>query len=326
MRGYVIKKVALALLTLFLVLTFDFVLFRLLPDDPLDVLSRFSGATEPDKVAELTQTYALDEPVFPNQYVVFLKQMVTLDLGEEFSRGLPAWSLIWRFAPPTFLLVGSATVLAAVIGISIGMLGGWRRAGPVDRGATGFSVVMFCIPPFVLATVLVTIFAGVLQWFPASGARSITDVTGSAWLLDRWNHLFLPLIALTLTALAPFYLVMRESMVDVLGEDYLTLARAKGVDDRSVRKQARGPQRVAADQHPARVQHGRDPVGLDRGGVRVRLSGARLADRDGDEDPQLPGAARRVPAVRGDGDRLQPRRRHHVRVVGPPCAKSVTAG
>ena len=119
-------------------------------------------------MAELTQIYALDEPIFPNQYVVFLKQMVTLDLGEEFSRGLPAWSLIWRFAPPTFLLVGIATVLAAVIGISIGMLGGWRRAGPVDRGATGFSVVMFCIPPFVLATVLVTIFAGVLQWFPAS--------------------------------------------------------------------------------------------------------------------------------------------------------------
>jgi len=117
MRGYVIKKVALAVLTLFLVLSFDFVLFRLLPDDPLDVLSRFSGATEPDKVAELTQTYALDEPVFPNQYVVFLKQMVTLDLGEEFSRGMPAWSLIWRFAPPTFFLVGIATVLAAVIGI-----------------------------------------------------------------------------------------------------------------------------------------------------------------------------------------------------------------
>jgi peptide/nickel transport system permease protein len=88
----------------------------------------------------------------------------------------------------------------------------------------------------VLATVLVTIFAGVLQWFPASGARSIVDVSGSAWLLDRWNHLFLPLIALTLTALAPFYLVMRESMVDVMGEDYLTLARAKGVADRSVRQ------------------------------------------------------------------------------------------
>ena len=236
MRGYVFKKVAIALLTLFLVLTFDFVLFRLLPDDPIDVLSGFSGATEPDKVAELTQIYALDEPIFPNQYVVVLKHMVTLDLGEEFSRGLPAWSLIWRFAPPTFFLVGIATVLAAVIGISIGMLGGWRRAGPVDRGATGFSVVMFCIPPFVLATVLVTIFAGVLQWFPASGARSIVDVSGSAWLLDRWNHLFLPLIALTLSALAPFYLVMRESMVDVMGEDYLMLARAKGVADRSVRQ------------------------------------------------------------------------------------------
>jgi peptide/nickel transport system permease protein len=235
MRGYVVKKVLLALLTLFLVLTFDFVLFRLIPDDPLDVLSRFSGATEPDKVAELTQTYALDEPVFPDQYVVFLKQMVTLDLGEEFSRGMPTWSVIWRFAPPTFFLVGISTLLAAVIGISVGTIGGWRRAGPVDRGATGVAVVLFCIPPFVLAAVLVTVFAGVLGWFPTSGARSLGELTGSAWFFDRWNHLVLPLIALTMTALAPFYLVMRESMVDVMGEDYLTLARAKGIDDRTVR-------------------------------------------------------------------------------------------
>jgi peptide/nickel transport system permease protein len=235
-QAYVAKKVLLALLTLFFVLTLDFLLFRVLPDNPLDVLHRFAGASEPDKVAELTQRNALDEPIFPDQFLVFLRQMVTLDLGEEFSRGEPAWSVIRRFAPPTFFLMGTATVLAATIGVSLGAVGGWRRAGPLDRGATGFSLVMMCVPPFVLAAMLVTVFgSGVLGWFPSSGTRSLDELSGLTWAVDRLNHAFLPVVALTLPAIAPFYLITRESMVDVLGEDFLTLATAKGLRERAIR-------------------------------------------------------------------------------------------
>ena len=236
MRAYVLRKSSLAVLTLFLVLSFDFVLFRLVPENPLDVLASFSGATDVDKVQELTTEYALDRPVFPDQYVVFLRQMITLDLGEQFSEGGSTWSLIARFAWPTLFLVGGATLLAAAIGVSAGIAGGWRRTGPLDRGATVFSVVTMSTPPFVLAMLIVTVLGpGVLGWFPGSGARGLEEVEGIAWVTDRLNHAFLPMLTLTLAAIGPFFLVMRESMVDVLGEDYLVVARAKGVAEERVR-------------------------------------------------------------------------------------------
>ncbi|MGZ5290002.1 MAG: ABC transporter permease [Actinomycetota bacterium] len=235
MRRYVARKVFAAFVTLFLVLVFDFMIFRLLPNDPLDVLARSVGASEADKVEELTKQYALDQPVFPDQFVVFLRQTATLDFGEEFSRGLPTWSVIGRFAPPTFILIGTATVLAAAAGIALGIRGGWRRTGALDRGATGLAVLLMSTPPFLLAMLMVTVFGGILRWFPVSGARSLGDVDGLALLADRMNHAVLPLITLTLVAFGPFYLIMRQSMVDTLGEDFLVTARAKGIGEQAVR-------------------------------------------------------------------------------------------
>lgn len=234
-RRYVARKVFAAVVTLFLVLVFDFMIFRLLPNDPLDVLARSVGASEADKVEELTKQYALDQPVFPDQFVVFLRQTVTLDLGEEFSRGLPTWSVIGRFAPPTFFLIGTATALAAAAGIALGIRGGWRRTGTLDRGATGLAVLLMSTPPFLLAMLMVTVFGGILRWFPVSGARSLGDVDGLALVADRMNHAVLPLITLTLVAFGPFYLIMRQSMVDTLGEDFLVTARAKGIGEQAVR-------------------------------------------------------------------------------------------
>ena len=235
MRRYVARKVFAAFVTLFLVLVFDFMIFRLLPNDPLDVLARSVGASEADKVEELTKQYALDQPVFPDQFVVFLRQTATLDFGEEFSRGLPTWSVIGRFAPPTFFLIGTATVLAAGAGIALGIRGGWRRTGALDRGATGLAVLLMSTPPFLLAMLMVTVFGGILRWFPVSGARSLGDVGGLALLADRMNHAVLPLITLALVAFGPFYLIMRQSMVDTLGEDFLVTARAKGIGEQAVR-------------------------------------------------------------------------------------------
>jgi len=234
-RRYVARKVFAASVTLLLVLLFDFMLFRLLPNDPLDVLANAAGASEADKVEELTKEYALDQPVFPDQFVVFLRQTATLDFGEEFSRGLPTWSVIRRFAPPSIFLMGAATILAAGAGIALGIRGGWKRAGPLDRGATGIAVVLMSTPPFLMAMLMVTVFGGILRWFPVSGSRSLVEVGGLSWVADRWNHAVLPLITLTLVAFGPFYLVMRQSMVDTIGEDYLVTARAKGVGEEAVR-------------------------------------------------------------------------------------------
>ena len=314
MRRYVARKVFAAFVTLFLVLVFDFMIFRLLPNDPLDVLARSVGASEADKVEELTKQYALDQPVFPDQFVVFLRQTATLDFGEEFSRGLPTWSVIGRFAPPTFFLIGTATVLAAGAGIALGIRGGWRRTGALDRGATGLAVLLMSTPPFLLAMLMVTVFGGILRWFPVSGARSLGDVDGLALLADRMNHAVLPLITLALVAFGPFYLIMRQSMVDTLGEDFLVTARAKGIGEQAVRNRHAVQERAAADRVAARPQPRRGAERLDRDRVRVRLSGARAADGDGVDHEELPRAPGDVPVVQRGHDLREPGRRPHVRL------------
>jgi len=235
MRWYVARKVFAALATLFLVLLFDFMIFRLLPNDPLDVLARSAGASETDKVKELTKEYALDEPVFPNQFVVFLRQTATLNFGEEFSRGLPTWTVIRRFALPSIFLMGTATMLAAGAGIALGIRSGWKRSGPLDRTATGLAVLLMSTPPLLMAMLMATVFGGMLRWFPVSGARSLGQVSGLAWAADRLNHAVLPMITLTFVAFGPFFLIMRQSMVDTLGEDFLVTARAKGIGEVAVR-------------------------------------------------------------------------------------------
>ncbi len=136
---------------------------------------------------------------------------------------------------PTVVLVGISTLFAAVIGIVLGIYAGWRRGGKADVGSMGVSLVFYSMPEFWLGMLLILLFSTTLGWFPASGRVSLgQDLTGVDYIADVLNHLFLPTLTLTLAFLAEFYLVMRSSLLDVLGEDYITTARAKGVREKFV--------------------------------------------------------------------------------------------
>ena len=141
------------------------------------------------------------------------------------------WSRVW----PTVLLVGLGTLLSTVIGIWIGIKGGWRRGSAFDTTTLYGSLALYSIPEGWLGMLLLLVLSGMLGLFPAGGYESGGE-TGVARLVDVLNHLFLPLLTLTLGYLGQYAIIMRSSMIDVTHEDFVMSARAKGVPEYQVRR------------------------------------------------------------------------------------------
>jgi peptide/nickel transport system permease protein len=236
-RVYVLKKVVHAALTLAFVLVFNFVLFRVMPSDPVKILTRTSGLElTAEQQRELLRDYGLDKPLFPGQFLDYVGDVLRGDLGVSFLfPGEPVMDVFLRNLWPTVLLVGISTVLSTVIGVLMGIRSGWRRGSAFDLGSMGVSLVLYSMPEFWLGMMLLILFATTLGWFPTGGRISTAaGLSGLEHLADVANHLVLPVLTLTLAYLGEYYLVMRSSLLDVLGEDYITTARAKGLREKLV--------------------------------------------------------------------------------------------
>lgn len=230
-RRYVVGKCLQAVATLFFVLTFNFFLFRVMPSDPVSLLARAEKLTAED-IAEQKAALGLDKPLV-EQYVFYLRQTVTGELGLSLKSARPVMNSIAPRVLPTLLLVGLGTTLATVIGVMVGARGGWRRGSRFDTSTLYGSLVFYSMPEGWLGMILLLIFSGWLGWFPAGGFES-GDETGIARLLDIARHLFLPLLTLTLGYVGSYSIVMRSSVLEVKEEGFVETARAKGVPDRLV--------------------------------------------------------------------------------------------
>lgn len=235
---YVGGLVAGSLGSLMFVLVVNFFLFRVLPGDPARTLGRGRFTSE-EQLAEFNRTYGLDQSL-PQQFVTFLKNTLTGDLGISLKYRVPVSDLILDRLWPTLLLVGTSTILAAVIGVWLGVRGAWNRGGAFDKTSTGTSLTLYSMPEWWLGLLLIAVFA--VGWgpipgiFPTGGLHSADADPGTlSGVLDTAWHLTLPVITLTLAYLAEYALIMRSSLLDELGEDYLTTARAKGLRDIAVR-------------------------------------------------------------------------------------------
>jgi peptide/nickel transport system permease protein len=231
-RRYLLSKCLQAVVTLWFVLTFNFFLFRVLPGDPIGMLAR-SQKLSPADIAALRHDQGLDLPM-AQQYVVYMKNVLTGNLGQSLRNGLPVRDLIGSRMWPTVLLVGLGTILASWLGVLIGIRGGWRRGSRFDTTSQYSSLVLYAMPEGWLGMLLLLVFSGWLHWFPAGGYAS-ADKTGVAHLVDLLDHLFLPLLTLTLGYIGGYAIVMRSSMIDTINEDFVHTARAKGVPERLVR-------------------------------------------------------------------------------------------
>jgi peptide/nickel transport system permease protein len=232
---FVGRKVLGSISTLLFVVVFNFFLFRILQDDPVGSLFRGSRVPQ-SKLDELRSQFGLDEPL-PTQFVLYLRETAQLNFGLSYQTRQPVWDEIQSKIWPTVLLVGVSAILAAVLGIVGGFIAAWRRGSTTDYTITSSTMLFYSMPDFWLGMLLLVTFAVALPWFPVGGMYDLSaSTTGVAAWIDRLHHLALPALTLTLAYLGEYAIVARSSLLEVMNEDYLTVARAKGLRDALVRR------------------------------------------------------------------------------------------
>ncbi|WP_161974228.1 ABC transporter permease [Rhizobium deserti] len=226
MIRYILQRLAGMILVMFLVVTIVFIIVRVTPGDPAAVM--LGPDATPQDVAELRSRLGLDQSI-GLQYFFYLAQLLRGDLGQSIFLNMPVASALLDRAEPTFFLTLFSLAIASVIALPIGIYAAYRRGSFIDQAATTIAMLAASIPSFWLGLILMQIFAVRLNLFPVSGYGG----PGSSFF-DRMYHLTLPAFALGLVSSALILRFTRASMLDVLGDDYVRTARAKGLAERHV--------------------------------------------------------------------------------------------
>ena len=229
------RKALGSALTFVFVLVFNFFLFRIVPKDPIGSL--FRGRNVPRETLDnLRAAFGLDEPVL-TQFFYYVRETLQGNLGISYQSRQPVWDEIVDAIPATVALVGASAIISALIGTLLGIVAAWRRNTWKDHSITSGTMVFYSMPDFWLGMLLLVAFAVVWPIFPVGGIVDAgSTATGIDLLLDQLHHLFLPALTLTLAYLGEYVLITRSSLLEVMGEDYLIVARAKGLRDKIVRR------------------------------------------------------------------------------------------
>jgi ABC-type dipeptide/oligopeptide/nickel transport system permease component len=229
---YVIKRGFFALVTIFVAITINFFLFRVLPGSAVSDLSRVPRAT-PKLQHALTAEFGLDKPKW-EQYLIYLKELLHGNMGVSFTYQQPVSHLLLADLKNTIPMVTVGTVAAIIVGVFTGVLSAWRRGSMPDHVSTNLAIFAYAFPTQWLGLMLLIIFAGTLP----AGGMSNPFVFGAEPFLqhlgDVAKHMILPAATLMLTAYGSYTLVVRSSMLETLGEDYVLTARAKGLPTRRI--------------------------------------------------------------------------------------------
>lgn len=212
----------------------NFTLIHIAPGDVVETIVGEMGGASEETIKQLRATYGLDRS-YPEQLGIYLKRVVTGDLGQSVYFNKPVLSLILERIPATVLLVFTALVMALILGVVLGVLSAWVPRSWFAAVVNIFSVFGFSAPVFWSGLILLLIFAVWIPLVPASGMFDVVkDAKGFARVLDVLHHLVLPAFTLALIYLALYARLSRASMLEVLGSDYVRTARAKGLPERTV--------------------------------------------------------------------------------------------
>jgi ABC-type dipeptide/oligopeptide/nickel transport system permease component len=229
---FVIKRGFFALVTVFVAITINFFLFRVLPGNAVTDLARVPQSS-PQLRHALTVEFGLDKPKW-EQYVIYLKQLLHGNMGISFANQQPVSHLLLTDLKNTIPMVTVGTLAAVVIGVFTGVLSAWRRGSPPDHISTNLAIFAYAFPTQWLGMMLLILFAGVL---PSAGMTNpFLFGPEPFWqhLGDVGQHMILPAATLMLTAYGSYTLVVRSSLLETLGEDYVLTARAKGLPVRRI--------------------------------------------------------------------------------------------
>ncbi|HEY1573948.1 MAG TPA: ABC transporter permease [Pseudonocardiaceae bacterium] len=236
---FVATKLGGAAISLLLVVVLGFFLFRVLPGDPVQTMTR-DRPTTPAQIAQLRERLGLDKPLIV-QFADYLGGLLHGDLGTSYLYQQPVSTLLLQRLWPTVLLVGTATVLAAALGLWLGTRAGWRPGSRFDNAATGIALTLWSMPAFWLGLILLTVFGvgvgPIPGVFPVEGMVSPDTPAGLLpQALDVAHHLVLPCVTLIALVYAQYLLVMRSTLIEEAHADYVTTARAKGLREDLVRR------------------------------------------------------------------------------------------
>jgi peptide/nickel transport system permease protein len=238
---YVLRKMALFVLTLWAAVTLNFLLPRLMPGSPVDAaLGKLASAGVPITNAErnaIEIQLGVPHASVASQYWDYLKNIVSLRFGTSYS--FPTQTVaqtVGKALPWTLALVGTATIVAFIIGTLLGVYAGWRRGTGTDSSITVGATFLGAFPPFWLGLLLLFLLSFKFGWFPIKGGYN-ADVTPNpsvSFVLDAVWHSVLPASTLAITALSGWVFGMRNNMINTLGEDYVTFAEANGLRGRTI--------------------------------------------------------------------------------------------
>lgn len=234
MLRYLSQKILYLVLTLVAVVATNFVLFHLMPGDPVTHIAR-GQHLDAEAIARLRTYYGLDQPMV-SQFVTYLQNLVKGDLGYSYTYQASVGPIVVKALANTLILVTISTLLVIILGVLIGVFAASRRGSRTDGGLVIGSLVFWSLPTFWVGMLLIFLFAVTLGWFPIAGMYTADALYPTVFtrIADLARHLVLPTVAMVLVDIAQFVLITRSSLLATLSEDYMTTARAKGLTPRRV--------------------------------------------------------------------------------------------
>ena len=226
MLGYLVRRVLAAIPVMGVVALVVFLLLRLTPGDPAAILAG-DNAT-PAQLERIRTSLGLNEPLYV-QFFTWVDKLLHGDLGVSLISNVPVLQMIGHRIEPTISIALATIILSVVIAVPLGVIAAWKQGTWIDRFVMGLSVLGFSVPVFVIGYVLIQVFALDLRWLPVQGFKSLGSGLGP--FVER---LVLPTLALSFIYVALIARMTRASMLDVLGEDYVRTARAKGIGEIAV--------------------------------------------------------------------------------------------
>ncbi|MGM0782919.1 MAG: ABC transporter permease [Pseudomonadota bacterium] len=230
------SRLVKAVIVLFLIIIFNFVLIQLAPGDPAAILAGEAGATDEEFLNQLRERFGLDQPVYV-QLWHYVSGIATLDFGFSYRQQMPVLDLILARLPATLLLTGTAFVLSLGLGILAGSLAAARVKKPSGSLIMALALLFYATPLFWVALMAVVLFSVYLEWLPAYGMFTVgAGHAGLSLALDVGKHLILPATTLALFFMAIYTRMTRASMIEASQQDYVKTARAKGLSNSIIQR------------------------------------------------------------------------------------------
>ncbi len=225
---FALKKISGAIVTIIAIVIANFIIFRVSPGDPIRMMFR-DPRVSASQLAAMRVKFGLDKSMM-GQFVDYFKQLLHGNLGFSFWQKRPVVDVIGDRIVQTLILVVTALIIATILGIVLGAISGWKSGSKTDRAILSVSLVLYSVPTFAMGILLLLTFGYILLIFPLGGITTpASGFTGFAYVKDVLWHMVLPAFSIVLWYVGEYILLTRSSMVEVMDQDYIVTARAKGL-------------------------------------------------------------------------------------------------